>query len=185
MLDLFSGLGGASKVFRERGWKVIRVDIDDQHNTLFEPTIVADICSWKPTPDLVGEIDFLWASPPCTEFSKYSLPWWRKKSHPEPSMACIDAVRSLVREIRPRFWILENVRGAHRWLGPCRQAAGSFHLWGEFPRMKNPPKCLKGIVIRSGCSIHPDPRLSANIPRELSQAVCDAIESELAQAVQS
>lgn len=39
MLDLFSGLGGASQVMVERGWKVIRVDIESR----FKPDIVADV----------------------------------------------------------------------------------------------------------------------------------------------
>lgn len=67
MLDLCCGLGGASKAMKERGWDVITVDIDPE----FNPTIVADLRTFHysgPRPDLV------WASPPCTEFSKYSMP---------------------------------------------------------------------------------------------------------------
>ena len=57
MLDLCCGLGGASRAMQERGWDVIRVDINPE----FSPDIVADITTFHytgPQPDLV------WASPP-------------------------------------------------------------------------------------------------------------------------
>lgn len=47
MLDLCCGLKGASAAMRDRGWEVVR----------------------GRRPDLV------WASPPCTEFSRESMPW--------------------------------------------------------------------------------------------------------------
>ena len=49
MLDLFSGLGGASKAMKERGWEVITVD----NNPKFNPDICIDIREYHysgPTP---------------------------------------------------------------------------------------------------------------------------------------
>lgn len=130
MLDLFAGTGGASRAFREAGWEVVTVDNDPQHGT----DVVADLRTWSwdgPRPEL------LWASPPCQEFSRTAMPWCRKKGPPEPSMALVEAALRIVREARPRYWVLENVRGAVPYLRPLlgepRVVAGPFHIWGYFP----------------------------------------------------
>jgi hypothetical protein len=57
-LDLCSGLGGASQPALDRGWRVIRVDIDPR----FKPDIVADV---RALPLKPFHVDVLWASPPC------------------------------------------------------------------------------------------------------------------------
>jgi hypothetical protein len=62
MLDLFSGLCGASQAMIDNGWKVILVD--KEYNGL-------DVCLFSTN----EEIDLFWASPPCDEFSKMSMPW--------------------------------------------------------------------------------------------------------------
>ena len=128
MLDLFSGLNGASKAMRNRGWKVIGVD----NNPSFNPEIVADIATWSwhgKRPDL------LWASPPCTEFSKLDKPWYPHDK--EPNMSLICATKRIIDETNPCFWVVENVRGSRKYivplLGPVTKKAGSRYLWGNFP----------------------------------------------------
>lgn len=66
-LDLFAGRGTASRPFRDRGWEVTTVELDPLHR----PDIVADINDWEP-PFKPDHFDFIWASPPCTAFSKAS-----------------------------------------------------------------------------------------------------------------
>jgi hypothetical protein len=130
MLDLFAGTGGASRAFRAAGWEVVTVDNDPQHGT----DAVADLTAWSwagRRPELV------WASPPCQEFSRTAMPWTRAKHPPAPSLALVEAALRIVRECRPRYWVLENVRGAVPYLAPLlgapRVVAGPFHLWGYFP----------------------------------------------------
>jgi hypothetical protein len=130
MLDLFSGTGGASAAFRQAGWDVVTVDNDPQHH----PDVLADLRRWA----WAGERpELVWASPPCTEFSRTSMPWCRAKGPPEPSMELVEAALRIVQETQPHYWVLENVRGAVPYLAPLlgapRVVAGPFHLWGYFP----------------------------------------------------
>lgn len=75
-LDLCSGLGGASQPALDRGWRVIRVDIDPR----FKPDIVADV---RALPLRPFHVDVLWASPPCQEFARATLPWLKKPAWQE------------------------------------------------------------------------------------------------------
>jgi hypothetical protein len=54
MLDLFAGLGGASQAMIDRGWRVVRVDLEPR----LRPDVVADVAHlplrWQP--------DLLWAA---------------------------------------------------------------------------------------------------------------------------
>ena len=172
MLDLCCGLGGASKAMKERGWDVITVDIVPE----FNPSIVADLRTFHysgPRPDLV------WASPPCTEFSKYSMPesWaCNRGGKKEPDLSLMLAAKRVIDEVNPRWWVIENVRGAVEFfephLGRVRKRSGSRYLWGEFP----PFDCSPGY---GKWRLPPSPDRAAKrseIPRQLSLALCQAVE---------
>ena len=65
MLDLFSGLGGASQAMQEDdNWKVTTVDFEER----FEPDICEDVLNLEPE-DFKEDYDLIWASPPCDRFS--------------------------------------------------------------------------------------------------------------------
>ena len=127
MLDLFSGLGGASSAMRRRKWDTLRVDIDSR----FRPDICADLASWS----YEGPpVDLLWASPPCVEYSREDQPWARQGIVPDNTL--IRATHRLILEIQPRYWIIENVRGAQRWWGKACWHSGPIYLWGYFPSFR-------------------------------------------------
>ena len=67
MLELFSGTGAVSQAFEARGWKATRVEIDTRFPADFRD--VRDFHASR------GEYDFIWASPPCTEYARESMPW--------------------------------------------------------------------------------------------------------------
>lgn len=128
MLDLGSGLKGASQAMKARGWDVLTVDI----NPGFEPDIVADLRQWSyigPRPDLV------WCSPPCDEFAREFMPW--SKTGNTPDLSIVLACKRIINECQPRYWVIENVKGAISWLRPIlgnyRVCYGPFFLWGFFP----------------------------------------------------
>jgi len=163
MLDLCAGLGGASQAMKERGWKVITVDVEP----MLQPDIVADVRSWSwhgARPDLI------WASTTCTEFSREFMPWSRTGQPPD--MSIVNACKRIIAECNPRFWVLENVKGAARFLGSPAAIVGPFYLWGVFP-----PLGRVGVTWRrkeSYSSTRPEER--ARIPYPLSLSVALAVE---------
>jgi hypothetical protein len=171
-LDLCSGLGGASQPALDRGWRVIRVDIDRR----FKPDIVADVRNLPLKP---FHVDVLWASPPCTEFTKSVLPktWastWKNPPKPDPELtaACLAAIHA----IKPRWWVIENVMGARRYLspilGPVRAMVTGHVFWGVLP-------CLLPQTKSHKWRLPPTPdrtALRAKIPTEIGEAICRAVE---------
>lgn len=176
MLDLFAGRGGASRAMRERGWTVTTVELEAS----FQPDIAADICTWRWEG---GPVDLLWASPPCTEFSRESMPWCRTGETPD--ISCVLATLRLVHEVQPRFWALENVRGARRWLepllGPPAMRSGPVFLWGRLP-FGLLPRVAPYKTKQTG----ERPDLRSELPYEISLAIARATEQQLsARAVGS
>lgn len=117
-LELFSGSAVLSRRFREGGWEMDTVDINDGQNVL----------AWFPTPS--RPYDFVWAAPPCQQYSfmgaRTRKPW--------------DADRTLwlrslylIAECRPRYWCIENVKGAQWVWGRAPYRYGPFFVWGYFP----------------------------------------------------
>lgn len=109
---------------------MIRVELDER----FEAEVHADLATWRydgPRPDLV------WASPPCTEFSRESMPWCRTGQ--TPSLELVNAAKRIIDESQVATWVIENVRGATKYLNPLfgkPRSYGPVFLWGEFPRFK-------------------------------------------------
>lgn len=143
MLDLFSGLGGASEAFVNcPGWNVLRVD----NNPLLSGvpnTVIMDISKF--TPLLHKErIELMWASPPCTMFSGgFNSPKSIASRSPggldsyKPDMSLLQKVIEIKEVMNPKYWVIENVAGSIRYfreyLGEPRQKIGPYVLWGNFP----------------------------------------------------
>lgn len=203
VLDLFSGLGGFSQAFRDRGHEVVTVDIDPR----FSPTICADIMDLS-ADDLPDDVDVILASPPCNVFS-VALFWkhyWKGRGVPatEEAVNAIDLVEHtlhLIEEVGPRWWWLENPRGmlrhvpvmkkyprvtvtycqyGARWMKPT-------DLWGRWPPTWKPrPMCHPGDPCHeaaprgtktAGIQGIRDPAERAKVPYELSKEICVACEN--------
>ena len=117
-IDLCSGLGGFSRAFKDAGWEVVTVDIDQK----FQPTIcgditrltVADIEAVLEQPDWGDyDADCILASPPCERFSLACRTW--PKPGIQKAMDVVGACLELIAEIKPTFWILENPKARLRW----------------------------------------------------------------------
>jgi hypothetical protein len=70
LLELFSGTGSVGDVFTERGWQVVSVDIAPAPGAVCD--IEADILTLSPREieEEYGRFDCIWASPPCTQYSR-------------------------------------------------------------------------------------------------------------------
>ena len=169
MLDLCAGLCGASQAMLVRGWDVLTLDNDPR----FGCSVTADLRTWHydgPRPDL------LWISPPCVEFARESMPWSRTGKAPD--MSIVQAARRLIDEIQPRYWAVENVRGAVRFFAPLfgqpRLIVGPFFLWGNFPPLDGLRVKMKAK--ESYSSTQRAER--AKVPAALSEALAIAIEQQ-------
>ncbi len=172
VLDLFSGLGGFSQAFTDRGHEVITVEIEPR----FYPSIVADI-NHLPIKQS-AHFDIILASPPCDDFSKAEKPWYPVIV---PDMGLLETTLKVIEELKPKYWVIENVRGAvpyfHPYLKKPIQHCGSRYLWGNFPKFYcNHQNCYGKE------KLWPNPRrkeLRALIPYEISMNLCLSIESAI------
>lgn len=145
MLDICSGLGGASQAFVDDDeWEVIRLE----NNPLLahiEHTILVDILSddfdYKSMFNR-SDFDFIWASPPCVEFSNaYEAPKSRARRAGidfAPDTRILEKCIEIIEYFKPKYYCIENVSGASKIFTkiigkPPRQIVSAFYLWGMFP----------------------------------------------------
>lgn len=98
------------------------------------------------------------ASPPCQEYSYMAMPWSRAKQIEADYKAGVRDVKQLTALFDACFRIqreaceaaghhiplvVENVRGAQKWVGRSRWNFGSFHLWGDVPALMPIPKAMR------------------------------------------
>lgn len=179
-VDLYAGTAGATAAFRSHGWDVVAVDlVAAAFRGEAEPApggrsaapgnlwrVVAD-CRALPLPvELPRRPAFVWASPPCTDFSIAN------PRRPErPSLDLVFAALRAVRDWRPRFWILENVTGLIPFLGVPTQKVGPWCLWGYFPLIE---PTFRAQTYRKA-EARQTPRDRAAVPYELSEDVYTAV----------
>ena len=64
LLELFSGTGSVGRAFEALGWEVMSLDI------MPGASITSNIMDWDfKNAENVNYYDFIWASPPCTQYS--------------------------------------------------------------------------------------------------------------------
>jgi hypothetical protein len=94
------------------------------------------------------DADLIVASPPCQGYSYRAMPWKRAKALPPPDNSLFEACFRIQREAceaagRHIPMVVENVRGAQKWVGRSRWNFGSFHLWGDVPALMPIAKSFK------------------------------------------
>lgn len=135
IIDLFCGMGGWAKGLIDAGHNVTGYDIMDFSAVYPGKFIQVDLLTFNDFP----HVDVVVASPPCTEFSKTSLPsTWRSVVLYPPNISSglklWNRARKIIDDnIKPEYYILENVRGAQKWVGMAREHKGSRYLWGNYP----------------------------------------------------
>lgn len=186
MVDLFSGLGGASEaMYRSGDWSVLRIEsneelLGDVPNTWFFD--VKQLPKRHNYLSVDAEMTLLWASPPCTDFSNgYNAPKVKARREGrsfEPDMSLIEAAIELRERWQPRFWCFENVIGSIDYfrplLGEPSQIIGPFVLWHNLPQIVMPSDFEHQSKVGLSGSNPMSANVRAKIPLELSEAVMAA-----------
>jgi hypothetical protein len=159
-IDLFCGLGGASEAFLGGDWRVIRIDNNpdllDHVKGMWlldmkDPKAVLDVIAAELYNIEASEI-FIWASPPCTDFSTKNVAKNAARSSGELDLTLLKNTKMLINWLcgsqNVTGFIIENVKGAvttfNKELGPYAQRIGPFFLWGRFV----PIACITAEVHR-------------------------------------
>jgi len=186
MLDLFSGFGGASEAFVQAdGWEVTRVE----NEPLLEGVPHTVMMSVEDFLDshLIGQYEVIWASPPCTEFSRaYNAPAptaQREGREFKPDLSLVRAAVAIIECLEPKWWVIENVHGAMKplepILGPPALIVGPFALWGRIPPL-DIPRGFKHSKYDNDTS-GSDPLRSqrrAVVPLAISEALLEAVSNQ-------
>lgn len=181
VFDLFCGLFGWGSAFSEQGYRVIGFDVEDQCNNFGKQKpedcelVIANVrkISGAELVNQYGVPTCIVASPPCQEFSYMAMPWSKAKekerkilSDPKEKERLTELfnecfrIQREVSEAAGRYVpiVIENVKGAQKWVGKSRWNFGSFHLWGDVPALMPIPAKLKlktqGPVTRAQVENH-------------------------------
>ena len=103
-LEIFAGTQSFSKGVRRHDptAETITVDLLDK----FNPTHKTDILEWDYRQYPVGHFDIIWASPPCTEYSKAKT---RAVRNLEFADQLVRKAFEIIDYFQPETWIVENV----------------------------------------------------------------------------
>jgi site-specific DNA-cytosine methylase len=140
-IDLYCGLGGWAEGFLAEGWDVIGFDVErhDYGSGGYPGQLVlADVLTLHGSQ--FRHADVIVASPPCQSYSYRAMPWKRAKALPPPDNSLFEACFRIQREAseaadRHIPLIVENVKGAQKWVGRAQWHYGSYYLWGDVPAL--------------------------------------------------
>jgi hypothetical protein len=142
-IDLYCGLGGWTEGLMAEGFRVIGFDLERHEygearypgELVLQDVLTLDGAQFAGAALIVG-------SSPCQEFSYRAMPWSRARAlgPPELGMRLFEAQFRIQREAsaaagRHIPMVVENVKGAQKWVGRSRWNFGSFHLWGDVPAL--------------------------------------------------
>ena len=138
-VDLYCGLGGWTSGLIAEGWHVVGFDIErhvyGEHRYPAQ-LVLQDVLTLHGSQ--FKDAALIVASPPCQGYSYRAMPWSRAKALPPPDNSLFEACFRIQREAceaagRHIPMVVENVRGAQKWVGPAVANFGSFYFWGDFP----------------------------------------------------
>jgi hypothetical protein len=138
-IDLYAGLGGWTEGLLAEGWDCIGFDITrhvyGEHRYPAQ-LVIQDVRTLHGSQ--FRNAALIVASPPCEAYSYRAMPWQRAKALPPPDNELFETCFRIQREAceaagRHIPLIVENVRGAQKWVGRARLAWGPYLLWGDVP----------------------------------------------------
>lgn len=157
-LDLCCGMGGATRGLKAAGYYVVGVDVEDQPEYCGDEFHKADALNFS-----LDGFDFIWASPPCQEFSLWGMRhFFPEPKYPWTGLRAFNGIRGNLYESKIPH-VIENVASARQFVGQSITSLGPFHLWGtavpaifppefyklkkgiDFPRDENGKRALVGL----------------------------------------
>ncbi len=140
-IDLFCGLGGWTEGLLAEGYDVIGFDIERHvygEHRYPARLVIQDVLTLHGSQ--FRDAALIVASPPCQAYSYRAMPWARAKALPPPDNTLFEACFRIQREAsaaagRHIPMVVENVRGAQKWVGRARWCYGSYALWGDVPAL--------------------------------------------------
>jgi len=157
-LVLFCGTKSIDRSLEAHGFYVQSLDMDPK----CEPTWCANILEWDAWRDIEpGTFDFIWASPPCTHYSR-ARTTAKSPRDLEGADKIVERTLEIIRYLQPKVWLLENpqtgmLKGRevlknvlHRDVCYCKYSDGINHtyrkatrLWGWLPTFVPRPMCTR------------------------------------------
>ena len=124
VLELFAGTRSVSKAFEARGHEVFSIEWDRSFPDIDLYADVGEITA-EDIIEVFGRPDVVWASPDCTTYSVAAISKHRTKGKETGNLYPISEyasfcdrvnahVISLIQELNPRYWFIENPRGGLR-----------------------------------------------------------------------
>lgn len=148
-IDLCCGRGGWTKGLQAAGFEVI--GFDTLRDPLYPGSLVLQDVRTLDGSRFRGHALFFVASPPCQEFSFRDLPFGRSKNLPPPDTSIAEACFRIADEADAPL-VLENVRGAQKFLGRAKWHFGPYYLWGSVPALLpiSDRSAQKGLTLNRG-----------------------------------
>ena len=140
-IDLYCGLGGWTDGFLSEGYRVVGFDIErHDYGTGRYPgqLVLQDVRTLHGSQ--LKDAAVIVASPPCQAYSYRAMPWSRAKALPPPDNTLFETCFRIQREASEAAghhipMIVENVKGAQKWVGQAKWHFGSYYLWGDVPAL--------------------------------------------------
>ena len=176
ILDLCGGTGAWSKPYKDAGYDVYVIEIENGHDVrLFE-------FNWA------GDVHGILAAPPCTHLAGSGARWWADKGEDAllESLAIVDACLRVVLVTQPVWWCLENPVGRlvhylgkpKMYFNPCDYGdpyTKKTCLWGDFNEpIQNPVYPTEGGKMHRLPPSEDRARLRSITPPGFAQAFFEA-----------